>query len=228
MCKPTVVKLKPLKISVLLSFIATVLLIIYLLLLFLLPDFNASKMTDVTGLFNVNNEVSIPTWFSQTILFISAGILFVIAYCSHTWKKYWKYLGFIFIYISIDEGASIHELTVFPMRDLLNIQSGPLYYTWVVLFGALFLVLVVVYFKFFLSLPKRTRAILFSSAVIFISGAIGMEMVGSSIAASSGEVSMNYSLVVAAEEYLEMIGVTLFIYGLLDYFVRQKYEIKVR
>jgi hypothetical protein len=222
------IKLNPLKYSLFLAIIASILLVIYLALLLFIPEFNASEKEGVVGLFNLNNEVSIPTWFSQIILFLSAVILFAISISVNSWKKYWKYLGFIFIYLSVDEGAAIHELTVFPMRDLLNIQYGPLYYTWVVLFGALFLILVLIYFKFYLNLPRRTQAILLLSAVIFISGAIGMEMVGSNIAARTGEISKGYSFATAAEEYFEMMGVTLFIYGLLDYFVKQKLEIKIR
>jgi len=227
MAKITNIKLSPKKICLVLGLIATILLGIYITILILVPTFNASEEMGVVGLFNVNNEVSIPTWFSQIILFGAAVTLLAISACSKTWKKSWKYLGFIFIYLSIDEGASIHELTVFPLRDFFNIQSGPLYYTWVLLFGGILLLLAMIYLKFFMNLPRKTQIILFSAALIFVSGAIGMEMVGSNLASQTGETSYSYSLVVAVEEYLEMIGVILFIYGLLSYYTKNKFELKI-
>jgi hypothetical protein len=195
---------------------------LYILLLFVTPGFNALEKGGLAGLFNVNNEVSIPTWFSQIILLGCATLLLAIGYAVKSQKRYWKGLGWIFIYLSIDEGASIHELTASPLQALLNIDSGPLYYTWVVLFGGIFAILVLIYLKFYVSLPSRTKALFLLSAVLFLCGAIGFEMVSGSIATQTGESGLDYSLLVAGEELLEMTGVILFIYGLLDYIEKQK------
>lgn len=103
------------------------------------------------------------------------------------------------------------------MRELLGVESGMLYYSWIVLFGALFLIFGFAYLKFLSLLPPFVKYLFVISGAIFVAGAIGVESVGGSIAAESGESGLLYGTLVGFEELLEMIGVTLFIYALLYY-----------
>jgi hypothetical protein len=220
----TKIFIEPHKVFIVLSSIALMFLLIYLWLLFFDSGFNASTKEGVTRLFNLNAEISIPTWFSQSILLISAALLFLVSSATSTHKKHWLGLATIFAYVSIDEGSAIHELTVSPIKRIFGIDSGLLYYSWVVLFGGLFVLLCAVYIKFYLSLPNRTKILFATAAIIFITGAVGLEMIGGSIAAESGESTMVYSVAVAGEEFMEMFGVVVFIYALLLYMKSNKYN----
>jgi len=64
-------------------------------------------------IFNMDSEVSIPTWFSQSLLLATAGILFLIATfkkgSKKSYFKHWVALGIVFVYLSVDEGARFRK-----------------------------------------------------------------------------------------------------------------------
>ncbi len=209
-------------VTIVLASIATVLMGTYALLALSVPEFSAATQTGPLRIFNLNSEMSIPTWFSQTLLLIAASLLFITGYAATTHRKYWFGLTGIFLYLSLDEGSALHELTDVPIRTFFGIHSGPLFYSWVLLFAVIIIALVAIFIRFYLSLPKKTKLLFFTSAALFIGGAIGFEMVGGMLAAENGETDLAYSLAVAFEEYFEMMGVVIFIYALLDYNKGQK------
>ena len=55
------------------------------------------------------------------------------------------------------------------------------------------------------------------AGVLFLSGAIGLELIGGSYFAAHGELNMSYVLIVTVEETLEMVGAAVLLYGLLAY-----------
>ena len=63
---------------------------------------------------------------------------------------------------------------------------------------------------------------------LYVSGALGMEMVGGNYRDMVGEVDLNYGLITSFEETLEMAGIILFIYGLLDYLRSLSNKIRFR
>lgn len=206
------------RICTILAGFASLLFIIHTLFALFIPDFNAGAKEGFMALFNLNAEVSIPTWFSQTILFIAASVALLIALTAQKYTRYWMGISAIFLYMSIDEGAAIHELTTGPMQQLLGVSSGHLYYAWIVLFGSIALVIGLLYLRFLRDLPTKTRWLLVLSGVIFVSGAIGVEMFEASIAAQTGETSLTYTLLVGIEEFMEMVGVTIAIYALTSHY----------
>ncbi len=68
-----------------------------------------------------------------------------------------------------------------------------------------------------MSLDKKTRNLFLFSAVIYLSGVIGMESIGGFIKSIHGIDNWWYYLEVAVEEGLEMTGIIVFIYALLNY-----------
>jgi hypothetical protein len=66
------------------------------------------------------------------------------------------------------------------------------------------------------------------AAFLYIGGALGMEMVGSYIAEWQGQQNLLYALVATTEEVIEMIGIIVFIYGLLYYLGRWAKHIDIK
>jgi hypothetical protein len=76
------------------------------------------------------------------------------------------------------------------------------------------------YLPFLWRLPGRTRILFVLAGVIFIGGAIGVEMLSGNFYETHGD-TLGYSLVVTLEESLEMAGVIVFVYAILDYVARK-------
>ncbi len=157
-------------------------------------------------LFDVDEEDALPTWFSTIQLLIVSAILW---YCARLeragadrWAVYWYVLSVGFLLMSIDEVAGIHET--------LNtvIESH-----WAVGGGILALVIGLCFVPFLLRLPRRTALLFVVAGVAYIAGAVGIEILGQPMDADT----LEYNLLTLVEEGLEMFGVILFLYGLLDH-----------
>lgn len=186
--------------------------------LYFLPDF---PLRDGLALLsNVDKEQSIPTLYSWSALLFCAGLLSVIAQAKKAagdrYVNYWRVLAVIFAYISLDEATSIHERFIGPLRTSLN-TSGFLYYAWVIPGAICVLIFVLGFFKFTTALPPKTKRLFWTAGVVFVGGAIGMELVSGVYADVHGINNFTISVTTSIEEFMEMIGIVIFIYALLSY-----------
>lgn len=174
--------------------------------------------------FDLSWDGNVPTWYASSTLLLCAVLIFIIACFERAresrWTRYWFGLGWIFVFLSIDETATIHERVGSALNTIsptLEGMGGLFNYTWVV-FGifAVFIV-TVLYLRFFFDLPKRSRVLFFLAAATFVGGALGVEMINAWIADSLGDRTIPYVAMTVVEEALEMIGVLIFVYALLDY-----------
>lgn len=173
-------------------------------------------------LFSVNAEKTIPTWYATVLLFGSAVILGVITAVKYQTRdlqtKYWAGLSIIFLYLSIDEGAVIHELFSTPLEETFN-TSGYLTFGWLILFIPLLLIFALLYLRFLFHLPPRIRNLFILAGLFYVGGAVVVEAISANRYGLDGGVSFTYLAIATVEELLEMLGVVLFIYGLLSYMV---------
>lgn len=186
--------------------------------LYFLPDYPSRDF--FAKAFNVDAEKNIPTFYSFLALLFSSLLLGVIAYAknldSDRYNNHWKILSFIFLYLSLDEAGQLHEKFIDPMRSLLN-ASGFLYFTWIVPFAFLVAIFLLSYSKFVFHLPVATRKLFVAACAIYIGGAIGMELPGGYLFTTTGMESVPYLIVATLEESLEMLGIVVFIHGLISY-----------
>jgi hypothetical protein len=172
--------------------------------------------------FNMDAEANIPTYFSTMILFFSGVLIGMIALLKKkegdSFALHWIILSFIFFALSLDEAAAIHEMSIKPLRTLLD-ATGFFYYAWIIPAAILVGVFAIIFFKFWLHLEYRIRILFFLAAVCYIFGAIGFEGIGGYYLSSNIKIDFTYILITTAEETFEMIGSVLFIYALLRYLV---------
>ena len=167
-----------------------------------------------------DNERNIPAFFSTVLLLISASLLGSIAAVKRkeqdSYTRHWAMLSLIFVFLALDENVSLHERLIEPLRNALH-TGGVFYYAWVI--PAIFAVLcfAILYFKFLFHLPKKSRLIFSIAAILYIGGAIGVEMIGGRHADLYGVSNFSYSMITTLEESFEMAGILLFIFGLLCY-----------
>jgi hypothetical protein len=92
--------------------------------------FNHGQVYGLVPLFDFNTEANIPTFYSSLAL-ISCSILLAFIFLAHKRQgssyKPWRGLSIIFLFLSIDEIATIHEWVNDPIQQLLN-TSGLLYF----------------------------------------------------------------------------------------------------
>ena len=186
--------------------------------------------TTLLKLFFVGEEANIPAWFESCLFLICSALLMVISWGKRSVEdrfwRHWLVLAVIFVLLSLDEIASLHEMTIPVMRKLLG-EHELLYYPWVVLGAIFIIVLLFVYAKFLLALDARVRLQFIVAGIVFVSGSIGMEVLeGYLIATSSGTGSYSGWLQ-GVEEFLEMFGLWLFIRALIHYFSHQGNSVKI-
>jgi hypothetical protein len=168
--------------------------------------------------FNLNFENNVPTFFSTLMLVASALLLAAVAGASDDAReaRYWKGLALVFAFLAIDEDASLHELLIDPLRFAFSL-GGPLRFAWVVPYGVAVAALAVPYLRFVMSQPPRSRRLLMAAAAVYLAGALGFECLGAWYLSYHDDTEdFAYSLLVGAEESLEMTGAAVLIYALLD------------
>jgi len=177
-----------------------------------------NRVLKIFYLFNFNGESNIPTYYSGITLFFSSLLLFVIAinYKNTNQFYYWLGLSMIFVLISFDELSQIHERISYILQHQLN-TSGILFFAWIIPYGISILIIGVFYIKFLFGLPRETKRLFILSAIIFIGPVLLLEMIeGYFVDIYGYETILHYSAT-TLEELLEMIGVAVLIYALLDY-----------
>jgi hypothetical protein len=197
------------------------------------------------------NDNTIPTWYSSLILLLSSILLALIAIAKKQqgvpYALHWGILAGIFLLLSIDEVATIHETAGESLGRALAYAvgftpSGFFYYSWVIPGIAFVLIVLLAYVRFLTHLPRRTALFFLLAGGLFVAGAIGVEMLGSLLdfeVQESGNrmQDMPYStrilsvVSVAIEEFLEMLSIAIFIYALLSYIsshVKEAATIRIR
>lgn len=192
-----------------------------------------SQTTNITillllDLFSVNVEESIPTWYSTLLLFIVALLLGIIAKAKwdlkDRFKYYWTSLALIFIYLSIDEGAAIHEILVDPLQALFH-STGYLAFAWQIVAVPCVILFVLLFIPFILHLPSRWRYLFILSGAIYVTGALGIEAVSANRWYVDGGITLPYLALGTVEELFEMLGMVLFVYTLASYMATNHYTL---
>jgi hypothetical protein len=213
--------LNPKKIIVLLAGLATVLVLASIMgdiLEYSAPNDRAAVRFNKK--FNVDLEMTIPTYFNALILLFSGVLLTLVAMLKKkTRDPYtinWSILAILFWFMAMDETISLHEFLIKPLRDAFN-TSGFLYFAWVIVAIPLLVLMGITFRKFILALPKRIRTLILVAGSIYVASALGIEMVGGWYFEQFGGSQIPYIILTTVEETLEMAGILIFIYALLEY-----------
>ncbi len=172
-------------------------------------------------LFNLDSEKNIPALFSSAQLFLVGLVFLSIAYQSRQTRFYSPLfltaLGTAFIFLAFDEAFSIHERITY---SLVHIEWIPRFKgdhgIWVAPYLFAGLVFFLLTYKQFLKMWKESRretTIMASGIVIFMVGVVGLEVIGYQLLGEGSSISHLYTLEVALEEFLEMMGISIVLYG---------------
>ena len=200
-------------------------------------------------LFFPASDTSVPTWYSSVALLLCSILLATIAATrklqGERYALHWAGLSIIFLLLSVDEVARVHETVGTAMgKSFIEFvgfsPTGFLHYTWIVA-GAFFaLVVLLTYLKFLFHLPRKTLRLFLLSGVVFCAGALGFELLELQLTSASFEsgryvwedmsVATQRRMIIqgSIEDGLEMMGVVIFVYALLSYMSSYLNEITIK
>ena len=183
-----------------------------------------SKIRDsLVRLIWVDEEGNVPAWFSASLLLLCSVLLAAIGAVTRNRQRayavHWLILSLVFLFLSLDESAQLHERSIEPLRSAFGV-TGFLHYAWIIPASICVLLLGLGYVRFLATLPPKTSRLFLMAGALFVGGAIGIEALSAKQASLLVEKDFIYHLIVTAEELFEMAGLVLFIYALLDYIRR--------
>jgi hypothetical protein len=168
--------------------------------------------------FHMGREANVPAWFSTVLFLLAALLLSIIAYAKTmqrgAFRYHWFMLSAVFVYLSADEAAVLHEElgnavgAIFP-NTILS-------YGWFVPGAIAVAVFAIFCLRFLLNLPGKTRWVFVLAGSIFVGGAIGIEALASPYE-NGRPPDFLFAILVALEEFMELAGLTIFIYALMNY-----------
>lgn len=173
----------------------------------------------LVSLFNIDGEQTVTAFFSWSLLLFAALLLGAIAYSKKVvrdrYTRQWIALAAIFFYLSVDEAIGIHERIGLIVTDKLN-PSGLFYYAWTIPGGIFVLVCFLAFLRFINHLPTQVKYLFVLAGSIYIGGALIVEMYNGYYMSLYGAQPLYYAFT-TVEEGMEMLGIIIFIYGLMKY-----------
>lgn len=189
----------------------------------IIPGFRGYDLFSV--FFNLDGEANIPTLYTILEWLLCVIFLVLIAFFERNTQssryRYWLGLAIIFGFLLIDEFISFHEisdhvLALFNIKIVLFPTNA-----WVLIYTAVLAPISLVYLRFMIHLPQKTKYLFVFSFIIFMLGAAGIEALELRHVEIYGQDKYYYLCFVTVEETLEMMGLLIFIYALASYLANE-------
>lgn len=147
------------------------------------------KVEALTQLVDLDLEANLPTFFNVALFFIAAALFYLHGQAAdRKMRSGWLVMAGVFVFLGIDEGSQIHEKFMLFTLRLLNHgrqdggDLGWFYYAWVIPYGLATITLVMVLAKWLFGLRPELRKGLIISGVVYVTGAVFLEMAGGKLA----------------------------------------------
>jgi len=197
---------------------------LFLVMVYIL-DSLVGVQSPIHKLFNLDSESTIPAWFSSMQLCL-VGILFLCSWVGAVKQKadsrlFFLMVGLGFLFLSMDEAAEFHEKLT---RVLTHIEwlpqfTGglwiPLYLSALAIFGIAGRRLIAAIWKAY---PHESLVVAAGFAIILV-GSVGLEII-THLFWKDGNSPVLYRTEVVFEEFFEMAGTSVVLYGALLYALR--------
>lgn len=182
---------------------------LHLLRAVMLYELEINRFGVILGRFDLNAEGAVPSWFSSLLLATSGVIVLAIATLKlqvrDRYRLHWLLIGLMFVYLSADEAAEIHEMWRHYLMPYTN-WTRVFFYRSAVPNIIIATVVGLFLLPFAQALGRGTQIRLVASAALYVAGAIGVEMLGGAQHEALGTENLRYQFLVALEETLEMSG----------------------
>lgn len=184
-------------------------------------------INDFGFMFDMNSEGNVPTWYSVVQLLTVALALGFVASCESARRQpalAWWGLVVLFAYMSLDEATDMHGLwaKVAGTPDLPGVtHSG---FSWVIPGAILVTMFALLYARWLWRLPVRTRNLIVLAGAVFVSGGLGLELVGA-LVVDTDFLAPSYLAVSTLEELFEIVGIMIMLYAILSHIADQQLQL---
>lgn len=172
---------------------------------------------ELSNRFDMNDENSVPQWFSQ-IIFLSIGVASLLA--AHMQrevakKRLWIAIGILGIILSLDDVATLHEFALQMIHNTFFLDTPPTFSVnawWILLPIVLIPPLILAWYSWKL-LPRRTVVLLILGGTIFVVGKLLLD----SLANIVTDLFLERGFIQGFEKVFQYLGSSLVLYAVLDY-----------
>jgi hypothetical protein len=197
---------------------------VYIFTRIIAPDI---RLGPIRRLLDVDRESSIPTWYSATQLFAVAVVLWNHAQKVGDLRLFFAVVGCGFLFLSADEAAGVHDSLYRAVKDRkYAFFVGREYLAWMVPYTIVGFVGLAIGYQSIIFIARRfslEAAWIVLGAVLFVGGAVWIEIATHFLHAIAED--ERFYLAVAAEEFCEMVGVSVMFYGFLLLGIRLRPDI---
>jgi hypothetical protein len=170
-------------------------------------------------LFDVRAGRTPVDWYSAIALFGCAVAMAIVARVTGQRRlahpRRWTLLSAVFVFLSLDEGADLHErVNSVIVLELVRTDDGLFSYGWVIPAGVLVVFLGLFYLPLVRDLPEQVRRVVIAAAASYLAGALALE--GLTTLAYRELRLSDFALIAseATQDLLEMVGIALLAYAL--------------
>lgn len=160
----------------------------------------------IIPLFGFDREANLPTMVNAAWLQLAGLFAFMIARSMSDRGDARRWLGIALIlwFLAVDELCMLHDHVSVALHDRFS-TTGLLSWPWVIVYGVLTLSVVAFYLRFFFTLDRSLQVGLAVAAVLYVGGAIGMEMFAARELGNDSE-NLRHAIYYTIEENLEIIA----------------------
>lgn len=182
---------------------------------------------ELSNRFDLDDEASVMTWVAQLQFLVLGGICALASLLERqkVLKALWVAAAGIACFFSIDETAALHEFVLQRIHVALFQDAKPTLFanSWIIILPFILAFAAFMIWKMFKYLPRRTIGLICVGGVVFLSGAVFVDLITSTTPESP---FVSQGIFVAIEESSELFGVALVTYAVASY-VEQVYGHRV-
>lgn len=177
---------------------------------------------ELSNRFDLDDEASVATWFSQALFLAISICAALAAYLSSraAVRRLWQFIAVLGLLISVDEVAGLHEFVLQSLHNIFFRDSAPTITNNAWLLVTPFILAAVMWFiwKTAKLLPRRTIMLFSVGIFTFLIGAVFFDALASIV---DRETFWNQGIFIAIEETLELLGNVIVLYAIADYIESQ-------
>lgn len=176
---------------------------------------------ELSNRFDMNDETSVPQWFTQALFLAISATAFLAAYMADKKgvRRLWLIIASVGLLMSIDDVATLHEFVLQTLHNTFFLDMAPTFVrnAWLILVPFVLMGLIWFFVKMLHLFPRRTTTLIMIGSMIFLAGAVFVDSLTNVVA---DEPFLRRSVMGGVEGALQLVGTIILLYAIVDYLER--------